>query len=267
MNITSGTNRGTQAPQAQGTAPPSCHSMGTRIRSRSRSKHSHDSVRTCAIDVLDECVDVEFLTSIHPVQLKTPQVTEILSPNLPTHIDNAILSLGYLREPDHFRDFLCVCSVIVVRAPPPLFPSNHLTTHSPSFSGQSISAQCQSRLADIVASPDAQCINAAGLAPIFVGDSNTSVVGPINTWLNGMCPKDACSNQTLAAFVTNITQGCSSDFSSLGLNNDSIPSVTTTVQTYYPTVRQILCLKKYVLERFSPNYFPRSVDIHFVNTQ
>jgi len=110
-------------------------------------------------------------------------------------------------------------------------------------SGQSISAQCQSRLADIVASPDAQCINAAGLAPIFVGSSNTSVVGPIDTWLNGMCPKDACSNQTLAAFVTNITQGCSSDFSSLGLNNDSIPSVTSTVQTYYPTVRQILCLK------------------------
>ena len=222
-------------------------------------------MRTCAIDVLDGYVDVDFLTSIHPVHLKTPQVTEILSPNLPTHIDNAIQPLCYLREPDHFRDCLCICSV--VRAPPSLFPSNHLTTHSPSLSGQSISAQCQSRLADIVASPDAQCINAAGLAPIFVGSSNTSVIGPIDTWLNGMCPKDACSNQTLAAFVTNITQGCSSDFSSLGLNNDSIPSVTSTVQTYYPTVRQILCLKEYVLERFPLNYPPRNVDVHSVNTQ
>ena len=149
---------------------------------------------------------------------------------------------------------------------PPLFPNNHLTTHYP-FSGQSISAQCQSSLTDIVASPDAQCLNAAGLAPVFLGSSNTSAIGPINTWLNGMCPKDACSNQTLAAFVTNLTHGCSSDFSSLGLSNDSIPSVTSTVQTYYPTVRQVLCLKEYVLERLSLDYPPRNVDIYFVNTQ
>lgn len=190
-------------------------------------------------------------------------MTEILSPNPPTHIHN---DPPYHREPDHFRYCVCACSVILVRAPSPLFPSNHLTTHSP-FSGQSISAQCQSSLTDIVASPDAQCLNAAGLAPVFLGSSNTSAIGPINTWLNGMCPKDACSNQTLAAFVTNLTHGCSSDFSSLGLSNDSIPSVTSTVQTYYPTVRQVLCLKEYVLERLSLDYPPRNVDIYFVNTQ
>ena len=215
--------------------------------------------------MLDECVDVKFLISIHPVQLKTPQVTEILSQIFPLiSTINATLPLSYHRDPGHC---LRVCSVVVVRAPPPLFSNNHLTTHSPSCSGQNISTQCLSSLAEIVASPDAQCLNAAGLAPVLLGSSDASVIGPIGTWLNGMCPKDACSNETLAAFVTNITQGCSSDFPSLGLNNDSIPSVTSIVQTYYLPVRQILCLKEYVLERFSLDYLPRNVDVHLVNPQ
>ncbi|KAH9957901.1 hypothetical protein BC827DRAFT_1222200 [Russula dissimulans] len=105
-----------------------------------------------------------------------------------------------------------------------------------------VSSQCQSSLAGIVSSPDAQCINAAGLAPIFLGDSNTSVVPPLNTWLTGFCSKDACSNHTLAALVTNLTNGCSSDLSALGLTNPNT-NLTSTVQQFYPTVRQVLCLQ------------------------
>jgi len=55
-----------------------------------------------------------------------------------------------------------------------------------------------------------------------------------------MCSQSACSNQTLATLVTNITNGCSSDLSSLGLD---VQDVTTSVQQFYPTVRQILCLQ------------------------
>ncbi|KAH9986529.1 hypothetical protein BJV74DRAFT_718044, partial [Russula compacta] len=104
-------------------------------------------------------------------------------------------------------------------------------------SGPEVSSQCQSTLASIATSPDAQCLNAGAVLPIFLGNSSTSIVGPINTWLTGLCSKDACSNQTLAAFVTNITQGCSSE---LGSNNGN---VTTSVQEFYPSVRQIVCLK------------------------
>jgi len=106
----------------------------------------------------------------------------------------------------------------------------------------SVSSQCQSSLAGIASSSDAQCINAAGLVPIFLGDSNASVVPPLNTWLTGFCSKDACSNQTLAALVTNLTNGCSSDLSTLGLANSNT-NLTSTVQQFYPTVRQILCLQ------------------------
>jgi len=104
---------------------------------------------------------------------------------------------------------------------------------------QSISSQCLSTLTSIATSSDAQCLNAAGLVPIFLNASADTVVPSINTWLTGMCSRSACSNQTLATLVTNVTNGCSSDLSPLGLD---VQDITTTVQRFYPTVRQILCL-------------------------
>jgi len=92
-------------------------------------------------------------------------------------------------------------------------------------------------------STEAQCLNAAGLVPLFLSDSNTSLVGPFQTWLTGLCSKDPCTNQTLATLVTNITQGCSSDLSSLGINNANVTSITASVQEFYPVVRQIACLQ------------------------
>ncbi|KAI0287162.1 hypothetical protein BC826DRAFT_71331 [Russula brevipes] len=102
-----------------------------------------------------------------------------------------------------------------------------------------ISSQCLSTLTSIATSSDAQCLNAAGLVPIFLNGSADTVVPSINTWLTGMCSQTACSNQTLATLVTNVTNGCSSDLSPLGLD---VQDVTTSVQRFYPTVRQILCL-------------------------
>ncbi|KAI0297171.1 hypothetical protein BC826DRAFT_177325 [Russula brevipes] len=101
---------------------------------------------------------------------------------------------------------------------------------------QSLSSQCQSTLASIATSSNAQCLNGAGLVPIFLSGSDNSAVPSIDTWLTGMCSKSACSNQTL---LTNVTNGCSSDLSSLGLD---VQNVTTSVQRFYPTMRQILCL-------------------------
>jgi len=175
------------------------------------------------------------------VRFKTPQVTLALPISYLTHTNDATLPVHCHRKPDHFRNCLRFRSV-AVRAHLSVLPRPS-NTNSPCFSGN-VSAQCQSSLTNIVASPDAQCLNAAGSVPVLLGGSDASVIGPINTWLTGMCPKDACSNQTLAAFVNNITRGCSSDFSSLGLSDDNIPSITNSVQRYYPTVRQILCLKE-----------------------
>ncbi|KAF8274393.1 hypothetical protein EI94DRAFT_681244 [Lactarius quietus] len=66
---------------------------------------------------------------------------------------------------------------------------------------------------------------------------------PFQSWLTGLCSKDPCTNQTLATLVANITQGCSSDLSSLGINDSDPSSITASVQQYYPVVRQVACLK------------------------
>ncbi|KAI0695974.1 hypothetical protein C8T65DRAFT_583856 [Cerioporus squamosus] len=110
---------------------------------------------------------------------------------------------------------------------------------------QSISSQCQSTLAALVTSSDASCLNAqalVGLVASSSSSSNTSIVSSINTWATGLCSKPACSNDTLAAVVSNITSGCSSDLQSLGLSNIDSGELTSIVQTAYPTVRQVLCL-------------------------
>ncbi|KAI9066570.1 hypothetical protein FKP32DRAFT_1621942 [Trametes sanguinea] len=112
-------------------------------------------------------------------------------------------------------------------------------------SAQSISSQCQSTLASIVGSSDASCLNAQSLVGLVVSSStssNSSVVPTINSWLTGLCSRPACTNSTLASVVQNVTSGCSSELSALGLSNVNADELTTLVQTAYPTVRQVACL-------------------------
>jgi len=124
-----------------------------------------------------------------------------------------------------------------------LAPLLALSVVAQSSSGLDVSAQCQSTLLNISSSTEGQCINAAGLVPIFLASSNSSLIGPFQSWLTGLCSKGPCTNQTLATLVANVTQGCSSDLSSLGINDNNASSITASVQEYYPVVRQIACLK------------------------
>ncbi|KAI0266865.1 hypothetical protein BC834DRAFT_873923 [Gloeopeniophorella convolvens] len=127
----------------------------------------------------------------------------------------------------------------------PLAVSAVLVTGIISVSAQatSLSSQCQTTLAGLAASTEGECINAAGLIPLGLAGADTSLVAPIGAWLSGFCSKDPCSNQTLATFVTNITEGCSSDLAPLGISSDADASIIPSVQELYPLVRQIACLK------------------------
>jgi len=109
----------------------------------------------------------------------------------------------------------------------------------------SISSQCQSTLLTIAGSPEAACLNPGGLAPIITATANSSLVQPINSWLEGACAQSPCTNQSLADIVTNITAGCGSDLSGIlgGNGSESTAELITVVQAAYPTVRDILCLK------------------------
>ncbi|PIL34109.1 hypothetical protein GSI_03820 [Ganoderma sinense ZZ0214-1] len=109
-------------------------------------------------------------------------------------------------------------------------------------SAQTISSQCQSSLASLLTSSDATCLNAQALLGLATTTNNASVVPTLNTWLTGLCAKPACSNQTLSAVVSNLTSGCSTELSSLGLGSIDASELTALVETAYPTVRKVACL-------------------------
>ncbi|KAG5641203.1 hypothetical protein DXG03_005774 [Asterophora parasitica] len=107
----------------------------------------------------------------------------------------------------------------------------------------SLSQPCTQALTTIATSADANaCLTPSPLIPILT-NSNISIVEPINNWLTSLCAAPACSNNTLAAIVTNVTAGCSTELSLAGFQSGDTSAVTALIQKYYPDVRNIVCLK------------------------
>jgi len=110
-------------------------------------------------------------------------------------------------------------------------------------SAQSISNTCQSALLSIIASPDAQCLNPSALLSLATSSSNSSLIGPMTNWLQGLCSQAPCTNSSISAVVTNVTSGCSSDLASFGLTESNPSELITLVEQFYPALRQVGCLK------------------------
>lgn len=120
-----------------------------------------------------------------------------------------------------------------------------------------VSTQCQSTLLAVAASPQSDCLNPSGLLQVFLQGTSGSVVTPVDTWLKGLCSRGPCSNDDIAAIVTNVTSGCATDLQPI-LGNAQPGSLTPLVQEIYPTVRKAVCLAEYVLvvcrvTKFSPD--------------
>ncbi|TDL15559.1 hypothetical protein BD410DRAFT_104836 [Rickenella mellea] len=106
-----------------------------------------------------------------------------------------------------------------------------------------LSSQCQSALLGIVGSPDAACLNIGGLVPFITLSPNSSLVDPVTNWLSGLCSIAPCSNQTLQTVLANLTTGCPDDLGFLSSPDIVQSSIVDTVETTYPLLRNIGCLK------------------------
>jgi hypothetical protein len=102
-----------------------------------------------------------------------------------------------------------------------------------------VSTQCQNTILTVAASPQAACLNPSALLQVFL--TSGSIITPVDTWLKGLCARGPCSNDDIAAIVTNVTSGCSTDLQSV-LGNTQPGSLTPLVQEIYPTVRKAVCL-------------------------
>ncbi|KIK67286.1 hypothetical protein GYMLUDRAFT_238595 [Collybiopsis luxurians FD-317 M1] len=106
-----------------------------------------------------------------------------------------------------------------------------------------ISQQCSTTLAQIATNPASACLSPSSLIPLLSSSGNTSLVDGINSWLSNACSTARCSNASLSAIVTNVTSGCGTELSTLGFSSSDPSSLISTVQQFYPTVRQVVCLK------------------------
>jgi hypothetical protein len=108
-------------------------------------------------------------------------------------------------------------------------------------SANSYSIGCMNTLINIGQNPDVGvCLKPASLLPILIGLGNgpESMIGYLDTWLASMCGSPSCSDDTLNAVVTNLTNGCSAEF--------SLPQVQQSlnfVKANYKTARKVACLK------------------------
>ncbi|TRM70004.1 hypothetical protein BD626DRAFT_625268 [Schizophyllum amplum] len=105
-----------------------------------------------------------------------------------------------------------------------------------------LSSECTQALTDIGSNSDASaCLSPNSLTPLFSG--NGSVVDPITEWLGNICPSAACSNDTISAIVTNVTTGCGTELTTLGMSASDVTDAIPVIQQMYPTVREALCLQ------------------------
>ncbi|GJE92250.1 hypothetical protein PsYK624_084030 [Phanerochaete sordida] len=110
-------------------------------------------------------------------------------------------------------------------------------------SALSISSQCEGALAGLLTDSGAACLNPSGIASILTTSSSTSLVGPVDSWLQGVCNQAACTNDTLAAVANDVVSGCQAELQSAGLANITAAQLTGLAQQFYPSLREMACLQ------------------------
>lgn len=107
----------------------------------------------------------------------------------------------------------------------------------------SLSSSCQTAVTGILTGPAGTCLGVAGLVNVAMTPANQSIIAPIDNWVTSTCSQPACTNATLDSLMSNITTGCATDLSAAGVTSDDISSYKPLVESFYPVVREITCLK------------------------
>jgi len=108
----------------------------------------------------------------------------------------------------------------------------------------SISNGCQSTLSNLLASPDTSCLNLSAFLSVAFRGTDSSIISTVNNWATGLCGVAPCTNDIIAAVVTNITSGCSTELNRInGFASFPVNRIIQAAQTAYPTARSLLCLQ------------------------
>ena len=117
------------------------------------------------------------------------------------------------------------------------------------FYAFSISSGCISTLTSLALTPAGDCLNIAGLISLATLSSSSSIVPSIDTWVTGLCAitsPSKCTNSTLLALGTNITDSCGSDITNAGIPSDIVNQLPELLQQYYAVGIEAFCTREYV---------------------
>ncbi|GLB37539.1 hypothetical protein LshimejAT787_0405900 [Lyophyllum shimeji] len=119
-----------------------------------------------------------------------------------------------------------------------------ITALSAFVSAQSLSSACTNALLAVATNPDASvCLSLNSLIPVVTGSTNVSIVPVFDTWLTSICAAALCSNETLSAVATNVSNGCAAELALPDTSTTFSSGLAAVVQQFYPTVRKMFCLK------------------------
>ncbi|KAL1741861.1 hypothetical protein HDZ31DRAFT_75894 [Schizophyllum fasciatum] len=107
----------------------------------------------------------------------------------------------------------------------------------------SLSSSCSSALLNVAGNPEASSCLSLGSVTSLVTSQEESIIGPISDWLSNVCGTAPCSNDTLSAITTNVTEGCSKELESYGISANDARDAIPLIQNLYPTFREALCLQ------------------------
>ncbi|QRV73421.1 hypothetical protein RhiJN_01435 [Ceratobasidium sp. AG-Ba] len=103
-----------------------------------------------------------------------------------------------------------------------------------------ISQTCQQAATGLLTGPAGECLGVSGLLNVAMTPANQSIVDPLNNWLKMTCSQPACSAATLDSAITNITNGCATEF---GVTNGTAADIKAYVEEWYLTARDVACLQ------------------------
>ena len=112
-----------------------------------------------------------------------------------------------------------------------------INAQTPNFD---VSEQCASAFLKISSGENSECLNLSALLGVFT-NRDQSIVNPVNTWIEGICTTDRCSDDTINEMFTNVSQACSSEAQRFNTALDQ--SSQDTLTRLYPSVREALCLR------------------------
>ncbi|CAE6449226.1 unnamed protein product [Rhizoctonia solani] len=106
-----------------------------------------------------------------------------------------------------------------------------------------LSDSCNKAMGQMAIGPAGNCLNTIGLINVLTTPSGQSWVGPFDNYLTTTCSQPACPVDILSMTIASLKEGCATDLAEKGWSADDLESILGDGVKYYPSVREVLCLR------------------------